>query len=321
MISVIIPIYNAEKFIQKCIDSVLAQSYKDFELILVDDGSQDFSASICDEFAKFDRRIKVIHQLNGGEASARNTGLKNSEGQYIAFVDSDDYVDTDYLNTLYDLHIKYKADYVSCQCRYLQLNGDIFIHKQSPKEETEILINLDTADYSSWYLSGGVWCRLYRKDIIDKFNLSFDLDYKIGCDYVFNMQYLSHVGVAVATSKCAYTYVQQETSIMHTANIEAGISGMYATEAGRQAISMHKRLSNQVDMMNIIRTIEYLQRNDVKNAITQSQRQTMLNFVKEHMRGKKIDFKIRLFIKGKIPLMAKFLNRLFKYDLLKRYRN
>lgn len=320
MISVIIPIYNAEKFIQRCINSVLAQSYTDFELILVDDGSYDLSSSICDEFATLDHRIKVIHQQNGGEAVARNTGLKSSTGQYIVFVDSDDYVDTDYLEILFNLYMKYQADYVSCQCRYLQANGDVITLKQSPKEEKEVLIDMNVANYSSWYLSGGVWCRLYRKDIIDKFHLSFNPDYKIGCDFVFNMQYLSHTEVAVATSKCLYTYVQQEESIMHTADIESGISGMYATEAGRQAISFYRRLSNQIDMMNLIGTIEYLQRVDVKKSITMNQKRTMINFVKEHMSGKSIDFKIRLFIKKNIPILARALYRFFKYDILRKYR-
>lgn len=91
-ISVIVPVYNVEKYLSRCIDSIISQTFSDFELILVDDGSTDSSGKICDEYGKKDGRVKVIHKKNGGQSSARNAGIENSTGEYISFVDSDDWI-------------------------------------------------------------------------------------------------------------------------------------------------------------------------------------------------------------------------------------
>lgn len=99
-ISVIIPVYNTEKYLRRCIDSVLAQTYKDFELLLIDDGSKDSSGTICDEYAAKDARVKVFHKENGGVSSARNVGLDNAQGEWVTFVDSDDWLSKDYLDDL-----------------------------------------------------------------------------------------------------------------------------------------------------------------------------------------------------------------------------
>lgn len=100
LISVIVPVYNVERYLNQCIDSILAQTYKDFELILVDDGSKDKSGEICDEYVKKDSRIRVFHKKNGGVSSARNYGIDNAQGTYICFVDSDDWVDETYLEDM-----------------------------------------------------------------------------------------------------------------------------------------------------------------------------------------------------------------------------
>lgn len=98
-ISVIVPVYNTEKYLRRCIDSVLAQTYADFELLLIDDGSKDKSGEICDEYAQKDARVRVFHKENGGVSSARNLGLDNARGEWVAFVDSDDYIEENYLKS------------------------------------------------------------------------------------------------------------------------------------------------------------------------------------------------------------------------------
>lgn len=110
MISVVVPVYNIEKFIGRCIDSILAQTYRDYEIIIIDDGSTDESAQICDLYADNYNNIKVIHKKNGGLSSARNEGIRIASGQYICFIDSDDCISKDYLKTLYNLCIKYSCD-------------------------------------------------------------------------------------------------------------------------------------------------------------------------------------------------------------------
>ena len=109
-ISVIVPVYNVEKYLTKCVDSIMNQTYKDLEIILVDDGSTDNSGKICDEYVKKDKRFKVIHKKNGGLSDARNVGIKNSTGEYLSFIDSDDYIDNDMIECLYNACIKNNAD-------------------------------------------------------------------------------------------------------------------------------------------------------------------------------------------------------------------
>ena len=109
-ISIIVPVYKVEKYIHKCIDSILAQTFTDFELILVDDGSPDNCGKICDEYAKEDSRIVVIHKDNGGVSDARNIGISRANGEYIGFVDSDDYIDKDMYKNLYESCLNNKAD-------------------------------------------------------------------------------------------------------------------------------------------------------------------------------------------------------------------
>ena len=118
MISVIVPVYNVEPYLRECIESILGQTYRDFELILVNDGSTDDSGTICDEYAAQDTRIRVLHQKNSGVSVARNVGLDSVQGEYIAFVDSDDRVSKDYLAYLNDL-IQIECADIAC-CDFLQ---------------------------------------------------------------------------------------------------------------------------------------------------------------------------------------------------------
>ena len=131
-VSVIIPVYNAEQYLKRCLDSVLAQTYQDFEIICIDDGSTDNSGAICDEYAKKDSRIRILRKENGGVSSARNAGLNIAEGEYITFIDSDDYVDTDYMQTLYE-NLE-GADAVASGSR--EVAGDVVTRVRTPNEQT-----------------------------------------------------------------------------------------------------------------------------------------------------------------------------------------
>ena len=125
MISIIIPVYNVEKLLGECLDSVLAQTYADLEIILVDDGSTDASPAICDEYARRDGRIRVIHQENRGQSAARNAGLEIARGEFIGFVDSDDYIMPDMYETLMNLHREYDADMCIIEAYGLKDSGEI----------------------------------------------------------------------------------------------------------------------------------------------------------------------------------------------------
>lgn len=132
LISVIVPVYNVEKYLSKCIDSILAQTYKNLEIILVDDGSPDNCPKICDEYAKKDNRIKVIHKENGGLSAARNVALDIAKGEYIGFVDSDDFIAEDMYEVLYNLAEKYNAE-ISSVSFYKVIENNIITIRDSRK--------------------------------------------------------------------------------------------------------------------------------------------------------------------------------------------
>lgn len=129
LISVVVPVYNVKKYLSKCVDTIIHQTYKNIEIILVDDGSTDGSGAKCDEYQKIDSRIKVIHKQNGGLSDARNVGIKNATGKYITFVDSDDYVEYDYIEYLYNLMRKYHTNISFCKY-FVERNGDSKIRNQ-----------------------------------------------------------------------------------------------------------------------------------------------------------------------------------------------
>ena len=131
LISVIIPVYNVEKYLRRCLDSVVAQTYRNLEIICVDDGSVDESGKICDQYAVRDARIKVIHQENQGLSAARNRGLDAAEGAYIAFVDSDDYILEDMYKKMLDKLLDYNVDLCVCQWQYEFSDGRQVVKKQN----------------------------------------------------------------------------------------------------------------------------------------------------------------------------------------------
>ena len=138
LISIIVPVYKAEKYLSECIDSIISQTYENFELILIDDGSPDNSGKICDEYAEKDKRIKVIHKENAGVSSARNIGLDNASGEYIAFIDSDDFVDKQYLEKLH-CNLKHNdADISLCRLSYYKKDVANIRREIFPKKEGKI---------------------------------------------------------------------------------------------------------------------------------------------------------------------------------------
>lgn len=165
LISVIVPVYNVEKYVGKCLNSITNQSYKNLEIIVVDDGSTDHSSSICKDYAKKDKRIKIVRQKNGGLASARNTGLKNTKSGYITFVDSDDWIEKNYISTLYngisennaDISIvRFFVDYANVACN--ESTGAKL--KLTPKECIERMLYDDGINVMAWG-------KLYRKKLFN----------------------------------------------------------------------------------------------------------------------------------------------------------
>lgn len=170
LISIIIPVFNAEKYLERSVDSVLNQSYKNLEIILVDDGSTDGSDVICNEYALKDSRIKVIHKENGGVAEARNTGLANATGEYISFVDSDDLIHPEMIQRLYLEIIKHQCDISACGYWSYWENEKIDVEKKT-KNATERILEgkntVDVFDLKGEVSFNSVWAKLFKTSLFE----------------------------------------------------------------------------------------------------------------------------------------------------------
>lgn len=210
LVSIIVPIYNVEKYLKKCVDSILKQTYMNIEVILVDDGSPDNSGCMCDDYKKNDERVKVIHKRNGGLSSARNEGLKIATGKYIAFIDSDDYISHDYIEYLYNNIIKYDAD-ISI---ILPLNFSVSPNIKKYEKEQIKIYNGEDSLYAMLYqkeFDNAAWGKLYNKTIVE--NIDFPLG-KLYEDIGTTYKYLLKAKVVVFSSLQKYYYLQRKDSIM-----------------------------------------------------------------------------------------------------------
>lgn len=206
MISIIVPIYNAEQYLHRCIDSILAQSYTDFELLLIDDGSKDASGAICDEYASKDTRVHVFHKENGGVSSARNLGLDNAQGEYITFCDADDYVSEDWL-AAYSEAI---ANNVELAIQgYYAIDGDNTVEKNLPTHQgitIEAKRQLITSLMSQG-MYGYLWVKLFRRAIIEEHAIRFDAQSTFREDEQFFSKCLEYTSSFIYTDRVGYYYI------------------------------------------------------------------------------------------------------------------
>lgn len=212
MISIIVPVYNCRNSLNYCINSILRQTYADFELILVDDGSTDKSDMLCDAYAKKDSRIRVIHKKNGGVSSARNAGIDKSSGEYIAFCDSDDYLEPDYLDTLIQT-AKSNPGCGHIWCCFQTVTGYQKENAVPNLTTIEPILYYTRREYMTLHelwLDTGPWNKLYKREIIQSAELQFSEDFSLGEDWLFNLTYLDsslNDQIAVIT-KPLYNYVR-----------------------------------------------------------------------------------------------------------------
>lgn len=210
-VSVIIPVYNVEKYLERCLKSVVEQSLKDIEIIVVNDGSTDGSGAICEKFAKSDNRIKIINQKNKGIGSARNTGMKSASGEYIGFVDSDDWIDSDFFEKLYDTAQEYGADIAYAD----------FIRKGKYKHkirmgirEKKVSVDIyDKMKHCRNLTLGCVWNKIYKRDLIESNGLSFP-EGRLFEDGIFSMQAIYYANRTVSVPDTYYYYFVNPTSIV-----------------------------------------------------------------------------------------------------------
>lgn len=234
-VSIIIPIYNAEANLRRCIDSVLKQDFEDFELILMDDGSRDSSGEICDEYEKADSRVRVVHKPNSGVSDTRNQAISLARGEYLQFLDSDDWITPDATGLLVHTAQKHDCDMVISD--FYRVVGERLAHKGDiqedgllTREEFAVYMMENPADF--YY--GVLWNKLYRRDIIEKYGLCMDKDISWCEDFIFNMEYIRHVRNVYALRVPIYYYVKtpgslvsQGTSISKTLRMKSTVFKCY----------------------------------------------------------------------------------------------
>ncbi len=234
LISVIVPIYNSEKYLNRCIESIVNQTYDNLEILLIDDGSIDNSPKICDEWKEKDKRIKVYHQKNSGVSMARNKGIKEAHGKYIAFIDSDDYIDKNMYQILLSTLKKEKSNIAICNYYIFdneeQRKG---IQKKPKKSFVDELSNMNS-------IGGYIWNKLYTKDILKK--IKFHSNIPIYEDLLFNYQIALNTNIHYSyIDTPLYYYIQNNTSAIHQNNIQKRVSSL---EALSNIVDILKKLNN-----------------------------------------------------------------------------
>jgi len=210
-VSIIIPIYNGEKYLDECLQSVCSQSYKDIEILIINDGSTDSSLSICEKWKKKDSRINIFNNENHGVSYSRNFGIEKSIGKYIAFIDADDIVAQDYITILVDMLEKNPV----CDLSIINLAPFSDRPKEGYSGENNILFVGQARKALHTYIGGFIGGRLYRADILKRNNIKLNEDISVCEDLLFNVQYLKYCNAAIYNTGIKYFYRQHNLSAYH----------------------------------------------------------------------------------------------------------
>lgn len=313
LISVIVPIYNVDKYLNVCLDSIISQSYTNLEIILVDDGSKDNCSKICDEYASKDKRIKVIHKENGGLSSARNAGLDICKGEYIAFVDSDDCVLPDFIKQLHDLIIKHNVELSFCDYYRGKTVSEII-----DNDTTNEIMELDNEQFQEYLiLKNYTWNKMYHKSLFE--NIRFPVG-KAFEDIFIMYKIASKVDKTCGTTKKLYLYRINENSISGSF-LKDNRKDYY--EGAEQRLAFFKETNNKLFTKQLIeylinlRTIqlEGLTKN-IDNDITKLAKEKYQSYLKEYKQeidkyaSKSTRFKLYSFLR--VPKLYSIIYKLKK---------
>lgn len=243
MISIVVPVYKSEKTLSGCLESLMAQTYKDIEVVCVIDGSPDSCGDICDAYAAKDERIKVIKRENGGVSSARNRGIDEAKGDYIIFVDSDDTVESTYCEKMWNAHVETGADLVLCGFHHWYVGRDV---PKSPSNPGVYDTNTYAKDFLKLYQEGFLnmpWNKLFKKELAGRFDTSLSL----GEDLLFNMNYMEKCSKVAVISDALIHYIQEEkgntlstkkreNKLEIASKVCAGVQGYYGKLTGKNEL-------------------------------------------------------------------------------------
>lgn len=214
-VSIIVPVYKAESYLHRCVDSLLAQTFLDYEILLIDDGSPDRSGVICDEYTEKDKRVCVFHKENGGVSSARNLGLDMAVGEFLLFIDSDDWIEKECIEHCMRCFEQNNVDLLQFELRIINLDGSIRYNRNIKDVK---LSNIEYLENNN--LNVCVGGNVFRRCLIEKHNLRFDEKMKLGEDQKFVLNYIEHCSKIQSISKPYYNYFQNTGSAMHNTKTE-----------------------------------------------------------------------------------------------------
>lgn len=241
-ISVIVPIYGVEKYLNQCIQSIVFQNYKNLEIILVDDGSQDQCPAMCDEWGKVDPRIIVIHKSNGGLSDARNAGLKQATGEYITFIDSDDWIDRRFIECLFTALLESNADVAECSVLYVDDAGsELKVRYAESKKRVLDRMTALKCLLKGEGVSQTVWNKLYKTSILN--NLWFEVG-KYNEDEFWTYKVLDRIQSMALVQEPLYFYRQRNTSIMGKAYSLRRLDGLLALSERYDYLKKYKDLNS-----------------------------------------------------------------------------
>ncbi|MGN0505736.1 MAG: glycosyltransferase [Lachnospiraceae bacterium] len=242
LVSIILPVYNAEKTLEKCVDSVLKQKFTDFELILVDDGSKDSSGLLCDKYASEDSRVRVIHKENSGVSDSRNAAMDVARGTYLQFLDSDDWLTPDATELFAAAATENDCDMVVAD--FFRVAGERVAHKGDIQEER--LMNREEyamcmMEKPADFYYGVLWNKFFRRDIIEKYHLRMDKEISWCEDFMFNLEYIRYIRSVYILCVPIYYYVKRKGSL-----VSQGSSLSKTIKMKREVFAVYKKFYKDV---------------------------------------------------------------------------
>ncbi|WP_338587255.1 glycosyltransferase [Clostridium baratii] len=306
LVSVIVPVYNVEKYLDKCINSIINQTYRNLEIILIDDGSTDNSGKKCDYWAGKDRRIKVIHKENGGLSDARNIGIANAEGEYISFIDSDDFIDLDMIEYLLNILIKNNCQISICDFRKIYENTSKEYSIKYKKEKISVYSNIESIRYllKDKKIQNYAWNKLYLKKLFtDECYYPYGRKMEdIGTTYLL---FYNANRIAVS-NQSKYNYLQRKGSIVNNEDIKFIIDKYELSE--KRFNEINKRniylIENYVDYTN--KFLEIYRKNNIEIKKYIKENNVVEKFF-NNIKNREISIFIKVGIKTKIKLLFFYL--------------
>ncbi len=255
-VSIIIPVFNVECYLARCLDSILAQTFRDFEAIIIDDGSSDRSGEICDKYSLKDSRVKVFHTPNRGVSSARNLALKLAQGTYLAFVDSDDYVEPDMIELLYNAMISQQNIDCVLSSSFVETDDGKLLSILHEGLANNSSATCNAADPQLMFATPAMWNKLYRKSIIAENHIKFNPSVAIGEDLLFYLTYIRYCRYFVCVSqKPLYHYIQRTSSVTktgHRSKNESVILAFQILQTLYQKNGWYERYQNELEYLAIV---------------------------------------------------------------------